>query len=1252
MQGGGADQPSCSAQHADAKPSSGAGSRSTTVQPLSNSPTLAPVPLANSMQTIPSIATVAVDSPTRLPTTTIKRSPTVNAASQSPSSISRPKVHTKASTSLHIKIPKKNKLQKLPTQSDPPLDKGQKRSERSGGESNPMKVRLKLSLAKKKAPQPVPSEAGHSSTASRKSSRTPKRKHSSYVSYDLDDTDSDISAEEVGDRSRSRKIAKKASLLKRKQPPPTRGISKVRYFEHTDESEFLETLPQADTVPVVADPNLVESPPSGVLPSLWYSRECVLHIWVVDKVIGWKTRPVTSLKYLSDDKKGEDVKLDPDEARKCSAAVVKNTINYARKRMETSRINPTKCPEVLKVIAEKEKRRATSSNVMPGYIFHTSSEDREQVVLVKWRGKSYLHCSWERVGDLERFDTAKATAKTKIKKYFQNREVVLGQQWKQVLEQEREAFHKEVHHHGFHKNEYEREDKFAPTEEEDFFPPDYMEVERILACDENEMNMDIFPKQRALNAIVSEKEALLLEKCGAGASGRSTPALAEPESENESWDPEDYVRYVVKYKGLPLAELSWEYWLNLKYDCVDEAENFWLRQRAPSLEEAKKIANMHHPHARGFKKLKESPIFGRSQRKHSIAPHPNEGLLQAASKTEEDDPERKGLKLRGYQLEGVNWLLWNWWNRRSCILADEMGLGKTIQSLAFLDQLMRHPEVQVRGPFLIVAPLSLVSQWRSEAETWVPHLNVILYHGSADARDFLAKQEFFYTDQFASKSTTTKLKRLHICKVHIVVTTYEVVMKDISFLSRIRWKALIVDEAHRLKNAKSRLFDELGGVPRDFCLLLTGTPLQNSTDELWALLNFADPISFASKEAFIEKFGQLTDAQQVSDLHTVLKPYLLRRVKEDVEKSLPPKEETILEVSLTPIQKTYYKAIYDKNTTFLFKGVKTKNTPSLMNIVMELRKCCNHPFLIGGAEERILADAVAIASKPDAPRNQDNQDVETAGQGGALAPSIDYRTVSFEQLVKSSGKMVILSKLLPKLKEGGHRVLIFSQMVRVLDLLEDFLRWQEHKFERLDGSKTAFSRTAAVDRFTRKNSDRFVMLLSTRAGGLGLNLTSADTVIIYDSDWNPQNDLQAMARAHRIGQTRAVRVYRLLTSKTYEMHMFHSASMKLGLDRAVLAQQRANEGSSKSARLEQVKEIDNLLKKGAYDVFRDDDDNEAQAFLEETDIDKLLERSSRQVTYGKDTSALNSGLGSFSKASFVASGEGDGKDVGMYCNSD
>ena len=297
----------------------------------------------------------------------------------------------------------------------------------------------------------------------------------------------------------------------------------------------------------------------------------------------------------------------------------------------------------------------------------------------------------------------------------------------------------------------------------------------------------------------------------------------------------------------------------------------------------------------------------------------------------------------------------------------------------------------------------------------------------------------------------------------------------------------LADEAHRLKNIKSRLFDELASINREYCVLLTGTPIANATEELFSLLHFCNPQTFHDRDSFLEKFGQMTDASQVSELHSLLRPYLLRRVKEDVEKSLPPKEETILEVSLTPIQKTYYKAIYERNTAFLFKGAKSSNTPSLMNVMMELRKCCNHPFLVKGAEERILNDA---AIKAQEKAKLDGKDVDHPDFGQLFA----------DQLVKSSGKMVLMEKLLQKLFTGGHKVLVFSQMVRVLDLLEELLKIKRYKYERLDGSTSSSSRLAAVDRFKRKSCQRFVMLLSTRAGGLGLNLTAADIVYARPCD--------------------------------------------------------------------------------------------------------------------------------------------------------
>jgi len=1014
-----------------------------------------------------------------------------------------------------------------------------------------------------------------------------------------------------------------------------------------------------------------------------------LHVWVIERIIGWKTRSIVTLESYEEETpkvvvevkkeepKGEDggieeeseevemtdiplakpPLLDVVQAAILSDKLVTEYISCRKKRMEISRVNPRKCPVVIASHASKEQRRATTTTTKPKFGSKTSDQT-EQVLLIKWRGRSYLQCSWERIEDLERFDASNNTAKGKIKRYFQSQETLLGTDWKKTLEEGRKTS-TAGSLPGLTTNQVEGATKQKEEEEEEddleeFFQPDYLEVERMYACDENEMDMNVLARQRALNlkaerdVMKRRQKGLLPDDMPPGTIDNGTTISTTADStiqplttreEEEPWDPEDNVRYVVKWKGLQNSEITWEYWRHIKHDSVDQAEDFWHRQKAPDPEELKAITAKGHPHMREYKKMVKSPSFGISVVKRPVGDvgemNGLNDMITNNDDADEDDNEST-LRLRNYQLEGVNWILWNWWHKRSCILADEMGLGKTIQTMCFLHQLHTLSASQVRGPFLVVAPLSLVSQWQAEAETWAPDMNVLLYHGSMDARDYLVKQEFYYSDQFMTKTKAKNLRRQHATKFHILITTYEVAMKDVAVLSKIRWKVLIVDEAHRLKNSQSRLFSELASVPRDFCLLLTGTPLQNSTEELWSLLNFSDKVAFASKEQFVSKFGQLSDSKQVSELHQVLRPYLLRRVKEDVEKSLPPKVETILEVSLTPIQKTYYKAIYEKNTSFLFKGSKPSNAPSLMNIMMELRKCCNHPFLIKGAEERIMAEAAAKKGADDLDD-----------------PVLRWQKLLTEQLVQSSGKMVLLMKLLPKLQSGGHKVLIFSQMVRVLDLLEELLRLQKYSYERLDGSMGASSRASAVDRFCKKSYNRFVMLLSTRAGGLGLNLTSADTVVIFDSDWNPQNDLQAMARAHRIGQTRHVRVYRLLTAKTYEMHMFHTASMKLGLDRAVLAHQRQQDDTqdtskktkSKSEKEIQAKEIDELLKKGAYDVFRDDDDTEAQKFME-TDIDQLLERSSRTVTYGNTDTSISSGLANFSKASFVTA-DADGKDIDL-----
>ncbi|RHY02456.1 hypothetical protein DYB36_008466, partial [Aphanomyces astaci] len=407
-------------------------------------------------------------------------------------------------------------------------------------------------------------------------------------------------------------------------------------------------------------------------------------------------------------------------------------------------------------------------------------------------------------------------------------------------------------------------------------------------------------------------------------------------------------------------------------------------------------------------------------------------------------------------------------------------------------------------------------------EDWTD-MNVCVYHDvgergtkftGKDLRSLIRAQGWYYPNMEQTKS---------VFKFNVCLTTYETILADFEEFEAIHWRLLAVDEAHRLKSAGSRVLKQMRVLNVDRKLLLTGTPLQNNTQELWVLLNFLEPVIFDNMEDFNDKYGRLHSQEQVMELQRMLTPYLLRRVKEDVEKSIPPKEETIIQVELTTLQKQYYRAIYEKNRSFLYLGTQN-GLPTLNNLQLQLRKCCNHPFLIKGAEERELE---ALGGMPDA---------ETLMQ----------------TTIQASGKMVLVSKLLPKLKAEGHKVLIFSQFIRQLDLLERYCEHEGFIYERLDGSSMGSSRQASIDRFSKKNSKSFLFLLSTKAGGVGINLIAADTVIIFDSDWNPQNDLQAQSRCHRIGQKKSVKIYRLVTRNSYESEMFDRASRKLGLEHAVL----------------------------------------------------------------------------------------------------
>uniref|UniRef100_A0A671LLM5 Chromodomain-helicase-DNA-binding protein 9-like n=1 Tax=Sinocyclocheilus anshuiensis TaxID=1608454 RepID=A0A671LLM5_9TELE len=622
---------------------------------------------------------------------------------------------------------------------------------------------------------------------------------------------------------------------------------------------------------------------------------------------------------------------------------------------------------------------------------------------------------------------------------------------------------------------------------------------------------------------------------------------------------EPVVYYLVKWCSLPYEDSTWE----LKED-VDQTK------------------------IKEFKKLQ------------AAKPHTNRVERPPASHWKKRGQSREyfnGNCLRDYQLEGVNWLLFNWYNRRNCILADEMGLGKTIQSITFLDEICR---IGIKGPFLIIAPLSTIANWEREFRTWM-NLNVIVYHGSVVSRQMLQQYEMHFRD--AQGRVIRGAYRFQA-----VITTFEMILGGCPELNAIDWRCVIIDEAHRLKNKNCKLLEGFKLMSLEHKVLLTGTPLQNTVEELFSLLHFLEPTRFPSESTFMQEFGDLKTEEQVQKLQAILKPMMLRRLKEDVEKKLAPKEETIIEVELTNIQKKYYRAILEKNFSFLAKGAGQANVPNLLNTMMELRKCCNHPYLIKGAEEKILEDFKEVYSPT----------------------AVDFH---LQAMIQSAGKLVLIDKLLPKMKAGGHKVLIFSQMVRCLDILEDYLIQRRYLYERIDGRVRGNLRQVAIDRFSKPDSDRFVFLLCTRAGGLGINLTAADTCIIFDSDWNPQNDLQAQARCHRIGQNKAVKVYRLITRNSYEREMFDRASLKLGLDKAVLQSMSGRDNSLGGGGGQQLskKEIEDLLRRGAYGAIMDEEDEGAK-FCEE-DIDQILQRRTKTITIESE------GRGStFAKASFVASG--------------
>ncbi|KIW17075.1 hypothetical protein PV08_04266 [Exophiala spinifera] len=523
-----------------------------------------------------------------------------------------------------------------------------------------------------------------------------------------------------------------------------------------------------------------------------------------------------------------------------------------------------------------------------------------------------------------------------------------------------------------------------------------------------------------------------------------------------------------------------------------------------------------------------------------------------------------GGTLKEYQLKGLQWMISLFNNNLNGILADEMGLGKTIQTISLITYLIE--KKKQAGPFLVIVPLSTLTNWNLEFEKWAPSVRRIVYKGPPTSRK--AQQASIRQGNF-----------------QVLLTTYEYIIKDRPILSKIKWVHMIVDEGHRMKNAQSKLSSTITQYyTTRYRLILTGTPLQNNLPELWALLNFVLPTIFKSVKSFDEWFntpfantgGQ--DKMELSEeeslliirrLHKVLRPFLLRRLKKDVEKDLPDKQERVIKCRFSALQQRLNVQLMTHNKLVIADGKGGKTSMrGLSNMLMQLRKLCNHPYVFEPVEDQM-----------------------NPGRG------------TNDSIWRTAGKFELLDRILPKFRATGHRVLMFFQMTQIMNIMEDFLRLRGIKYLRLDGATKAEDRSDLLRVFNEPGSPYFCFLLSTRAGGLGLNLQTADTVIIYDSDWNPHQDLQAQDRAHRIGQKNEVKILRLITSNSVEEKILERAQFKLDMDGKVIQAGKFDNKSTAEERdafLKTLLESAEAAEQTAEQEEMDDDDlNEIMARSEE-----------------------------------------------------
>uniref|UniRef100_A0A3P8Q6U9 DNA helicase n=1 Tax=Astatotilapia calliptera TaxID=8154 RepID=A0A3P8Q6U9_ASTCA len=511
------------------------------------------------------------------------------------------------------------------------------------------------------------------------------------------------------------------------------------------------------------------------------------------------------------------------------------------------------------------------------------------------------------------------------------------------------------------------------------------------------------------------------------------------------------------------------------------------------------------------------------------------------------------FQLKPYQLIGLKWLLLLHEHKLSGILADEMGLGKTIQAIAFLAQLYQNG---IEGPHLITVPSSTLDNWVREMKLWCPDLKVLVYYGKL-------------------LEETIETFHSYLCFYFICLFLYSYNLaigndSDRSLFRKLRLIYAIFDEGHMLKNMNSLRYRHLMAINAEHRLLLTGTPLQNNLLELMSLLNFIMPSMFSSSTTQLSKMFSMKSHEEqsrferdrISQAKLIMKPFILRRIKSEVLQQLPAKEETVEFCSMSEKQRGLYQNLFQK-----LKSTTNGEKRELCNVMMQLRKMANHPLLHRQyyTTEKLKAMSKLMLKEPthyDADPVLIQEDMEVMSDFELNRLCQQYSTISSYQLendlLLDSGKFHHLTKLLASLKEKGDRVVLFSQFTMMLDIVEVLLKHLMHRYIRLDGSTPIADRIVLIDEFNT-DPDIFVFLLSTRAGGLGINLTSANVVILHDIDCNPYNDKQAEDRCHRVGQTRTVQVIKLISKDTIEDCILQLGNKKLKLEQDMISSEQSKE---------------------------------------------------------------------------------------------